>query len=258
MSYYQALSGLEIWQYIVFFLVGIVVGFVNVMAGGGSLLTIPIMLFMGVPGPVANGTNRIAILAQMTTAAIAFFKHGYSDFKLSLSLALAALPGAVVGAYIGTRLEGIWFNRVVAVIMLVVMVVMAVKKNGETYPQAPPEKPRLLLAHLLMFIVGFYGGFIQIGIGLLFMPILHKTLGLDLVRVNMHKTFIISFYTTAALIVFVWQVEIFWILGISLAVGTSIGAWLSAHVQVTRGEQVVKLALNIVLALCIIKLLFFN
>ena len=249
---------MEIWQYIILFLVGIVVGFVNVMAGGGSLLTIPIMLFMGVPGPIANGTNRIAIIAQMATAVVAFFKKGYSDFKLSLTLALAALPSAVAGAYAGTRLEGVWFNRVVAVIMLVVMLVMAIKKESETAVQAPPGKPRLLLAHFLMFLVGFYGGFIQIGIGFLFMPILNKTLGLDLVRVNMHKTFIISFYTTAALIVFAWQVEIFWILGLCLAIGTSIGAWLSAHVQVSKGERIIKVVLNTVLVLIIVRLLFFN
>ena len=249
---------MEIWQYIILFLVGIVVGFVNVMAGGGSLLSIPIMLFMGVPGPVANGTNRIAIIAQMATAVVAFFKRGYSDFRLSLSLALAALPGAVAGAYAGTRLDGIWFNRIVAIITLAVMLLMAIKQDEKTYAGTPSEKPRLLLAHILMFFVGLYGGFIQIGIGFLFLPILNRTLGLDLVRVNMHKTFIISFYTTAALIVFAWQVEIFWVLGICLAVGTSIGAWLSAHVQVSKGEWIIKVVLNTVLVLIIVKLLFFS
>ena len=249
---------MEIWQYIVLLLVGVIVGFVNVMAGGGSLLTIPIMLFMGVPAPVANGTNRIAILAQMATAAIAFFRKGYSDFKLSLSLALAAVPGAVAGAFIGARLDGVWFNRILAVIMLVVMLVMAGQKEGKSYAQAPPQEPRLVLAHLLMAVLGIYGGFIQVGVGFLFMPILHKTLGLDLVRVNMHKTFIITVYTTAALLVFAWQVELFWILGFTLAIGTSIGAWLSAHVQVSKGERIIKVVLNTVLVLIIIRLLFFN
>ena len=249
---------MEIWQYTILFLVGIVVGFVNVMAGGGSLLSIPIMLFMGVPGPVANGTNRIAIILQMATAVVAFFRKGYSDFKLSLSLALAALPGAVAGAYAGTRLEGIWFNRIVAIITLAVMLIMATQKDERAYSGAPAQPPRLVLAHVLMFFVGLYGGFIQIGIGFLFLPILHKTLGLDLVRVNMHKTFIISFYTTAALIVFAWQVEIFWILGMCLAAGTSIGAWLSAQVQVSRGEKIVRVVLNTVLVLIIIRLLFFS
>lgn len=249
---------MEIWQYIVLFLIGIVVGFVNVMAGGGSLLSLPVMLFLGVPGPVANGTNRIAILAQMATAVIAFFRKGYSDFRLSLTLALAAVPGAVAGALVAVRLEGVWFNRILAVIMLTVMLVMATQKQTPAYTGAPPGKPRLVLAHILMAILGIYGGFIQVGAGFLFMPILYKTLGLDLVRVNMHKSFIITVYTTAALAVFAWQVELFWILGLTLAVGTSVGAWLSAHVQVTHGERIIKLVLNTVLALFIIRLLFFD
>lgn len=249
---------MEIWQYIILFLIGIVVGFVNVMAGGGSLLSLPVMLFMGVPGPVANGTNRIAILAQMATAVVAFFRKGYSDFKLSLTLALAAVPGAVAGALVAVRIEGIWFNRILAVIMLAVMLVMATQKQSTEYTGTPPQKPRLVLAHVLMAVLGIYGGFIQVGAGLLFMPILYNTLGLDLVRVNMHKTFIITVYTTAALIVFAWQVELFWILGLTLALGTSIGAWLSAQVQVTHGGRIIRLVLNTVLALFIIKLLFFN
>ena len=249
---------MEIWQYIILFLIGIVVGFVNVMAGGGSLLSLPVMLFLGVPAPVANGTNRIAILAQMATAVVAFFRKGYSDFKLSLTLALAAVPGAVAGALVAARLEGVLFNRVLAVIMLVVMLVMATQKQTPEYTGAPPGKPRLVLAHVLMAVLGIYGGFIQVGAGFLFMPILYKTLGLDLVRVNMHKSFIITVYTTAALIVFAWQVELFWVLGLTLAVGTSIGAWLSAHVQVTQGERIIRLALNTVLVLFIVKLLFFS
>lgn len=249
---------MEIWHYIIFLLVGIAVGFVNVMAGGGSLLSIPVMLFMGIPAPVANGTNRIAILAQMATAVVAFFRNGYSDFKLSLTLALATVPGAVAGAYIGAHFEGVWFNRVLAIIMLAVMLVMAVQKEGRSRVHASSQKPRLVPAHALMAVVGVYGGFIQVGVGFLLMPILHKTLGLDLVRVNMHKTFIITVYTTAALVVFAWQVELFWILGLTLAVGTSIGAWLSAHVQITHGERVIRLVLNTVLALFIIKLLFFS
>ncbi len=249
---------MEIWHYAILFLIGIMVGFVNVMAGGGSLLTLPVMLFLGVPAPVANGTNRIAILAQMATAVVAFFRKGYSDFKLSLTLALAAVPGAVAGALVAVRLEGVLFNRILAVIMLVVMLVMATQKQTPEYTGAPPRKPRLVLAHVLMAVLGIYGGFIQVGAGFLFMPILYKTLGLDLVRVNMHKSFIITVYTTAALLVFAWQVELFWILGLTLAAGTSIGAWLSAHVQVAQGERIIRLALNTVLALIIVKLLFFS
>ena len=255
---------MELWHYPVLLLLGVVVGFVNVTAGGGSLLTLPVMLFLGVPAPVANGTNRIAILAQMATGAVAFFRKGYSDFRLSLTLAFAAVPGAVAGAFVGARFEGVWFNRFIAMIMLIVMLTMIKQRKTpasapvQTLAQTPPRKPRLVLAHVLMGVLGIYGGFIQVGAGFLFMPILHRTLGLDLVRVNMHKTFIITVYTLAALLVFAWQVELFWALGLSLGVGASIGAWLSAHVQVNRGEQFIRLVLYTVLALFIIRLLFFN
>ena len=112
-------------------IVGIAAGFLNVMAGGGSLLTVPIMLFMDIPAPIANGTNRIAILAQNITAVITFFRRGFSEFKLSFSLTLISLPGAIAGALLGTQLEGEWFNRLVAVIMIAVMIIMALENKGQ-------------------------------------------------------------------------------------------------------------------------------
>ncbi|MEE4193551.1 MAG: sulfite exporter TauE/SafE family protein [Halieaceae bacterium] len=249
---------MEIWQLGLLSAIGVVAGFLNVMAGGGSLLTVPVMVFMGVPGPVANGTNRIAILAQNITAVTTFFRRGFSDFRLSLTLAACALPGAVVGALVGTRLEGVWFNRVLAIIMLGVMLIMATggnRKNREAGGE--PSRQQLLWGHICMIGVGFYGGFIQLGVGFIIMPVLHRVMGLDLVRTNMHKVFIVMTYTVVALLIFASQVEILWIVGAALAVGNSIGGWIATHVQLERGEGIVNLVLNTVLVLFIIKLLFF-
>ena len=248
----------EIWQGLVLITVGAVSGFLNVMAGGGSLLTVPVMVFMGMPGPVANGTNRIAILAQNVAAISAFFKKGFSDFRLSLSLAVCTLPGAVIGAFAGTRLDGVWFNRVLAIIMLGVMLSMFFDKDKEAErEQVELTTKRLLFGHLAMVGVGFYGGFIQVGVGFILMPILHRVLGLDLVRVNMHKVFIIGVYSVAALCVFAARVQIAWLLGACLALGNMAGGWLGAHVSVSRGETAIKTILNVVLVVFIIKLLFF-
>lgn len=249
---------MEYWQGITLILVGIVAGFINVMAAGGSMISVPVMVFMGIPGPVANGTNRIAILAQNITAVFAFFRKGYSDFRLSLTLSLCALPGAVAGAFIGTRLEGIWFNRILALIMLAVMAVMMLKKETSAEQSVIPVTPKkMLIGHLLMVVAGFFGGFIQIGVGFILLPILHNVLGLDLVRANMHKVFIIGSYTIAALFIFITQVELLWLLGICLALGNSIGAWLGAHMSMAKGETLIKIVLNTVLVIFIIKLLFF-
>ena len=249
---------MEIWQLGMLSAIGVVAGFLNVMAGGGSLLTVPVMVFMGVPGPVANGTNRIAILAQNVTAVTAFFRRGFSDFRLSLTLAACSLPGAVAGALIGTRLEGEWFNRVLALIMVGVMLVMWLGGNRKRADvQGEPSRKQLLWGHICMVGVGFYGGFIQLGIGFIIMPVLHRVMGLDLVRTNMHKVFIVMSYTIVALLVFASQVEILWVVGLALALGNSIGGWIATNVQVDRGESVINLVLNTVLVVFIIKLLFF-
>ena len=247
---------LELWQAAMLTAVGVVAGFLNVMAGGGSLLTVPVMVFMGVPGPVANGTNRIAILAQNLTAITTFFRRGFSDFKLSLSLAACALPGAIAGAMVGVQLEGEWFNRMLALVMVGVMLIMYFDKgNAEQRDDHQPSKRQLWLGHLLMVGVGFWGGFIQIGIGFIIMPVLNRVMGLDLVRTNMHKVFIIATYTIAALAIFAAQVEILWIMGAALALGNSIGGYLGAHFTVAKGERLIKIILNIVLVAFIIKLL---
>ncbi len=247
---------LGLWQAALLTAVGVVAGFLNVMAGGGSLLTVPVMVFMGIPGPVANGTNRIAILAQNLTAISTFFRRGFSDFRLSLSLAACALPGAIAGAFTGVHLEGEWFERLLALVMVGVMLVMHFDKGTrDASADHQPDRRQLINGHLLMIAAGFWGGFIQIGVGFILMPILNRVMGLDLVRTNMHKVFIVAVYTTAALLVFASQVEMLWLVGAALALGNSIGGYLGAHFTVTRGEKLIRTVLNIVLILFIIKLL---
>lgn len=248
---------MEIWQIALLVVVGLVAGWLNVLAGGGSLLTVPIMLFMGIPGPVANGTNRIAILLQNITAVTTFRKRGFSDFRLSLSLATAASLGAVFGASIGVHLEGVWFNRLLALVMIAVMIVMWSGAGGHQQGAGGDKPQRLLLGHLLMLGAGFWGGFIQVGVGFILMPILHRVMGLNLVLTNMHKVFVVLVYTIVALSVFASQLQLLWEVGLWLALGNSVGGWLGAHTTITRGEVWIRRVLNLALIAFVIKLLWF-
>jgi uncharacterized membrane protein YfcA len=251
------MADFQLWQAALLTAVGIVAGFLNVMAGGGSLLTVPVMVFMGLPGPVANGTNRIAILAQNLSAITAFFRRGFSDFRLSLSLAACAVPGAAAGALLGSELDGELFNQVLALVMIGVMLVMHFDKGAADRPaNAQPSRQQLVRGHLLMVAAGFWGGFIQIGVGFIIMPILNRAMGLDLVRTNMHKVFIVAVYSVVALAVFASRVELIWLVGLALALGNAIGGYLGAHFSVSRGEKLIRVILNIVLIAFIIKLLF--
>lgn len=246
---------------VLLFAVGTVAGFLNVFAGGGTLLSMPVMVFLGLPGPVANGSNRVAILVQNIAATAGFFRQGFSRFRLSLSLAFCTLPGALLGAYWGTKLEGPWFNRVLAAVMLGVLALMWKRKKGdlrnggETPPADSPGSGRIVAAHVCMVGVGVYGGFIQAGVGFLIMAVLHRVLGLDLVRVNMHKVFIIGTYTIVALAVFAFEGRVWWDAGIALAAGNAIGGWVAAHAAVKRGDGAIRVVLNVVLVAMVIKLI---
>ena len=245
----------EPWQLALLTGAGIAAGFINVMAGGGSLISVPVMLFLGLPGPVANGTNRISIIAQNIVAVRTFLRRGFSDFRLSLSLAAVALPGAVLGALVGVQLDGAWFDRVLAAIMLGVLILMQLPGSARAGESLPLTRNRLIAGHALMFLAGCWGGFIQIGVGFILMPILHRVMGLDLVRTNMHKVFIALSYNLVALAIFASAVSIHWVFGIALAAGNALGGYLGAHFSVRGGEAWIRRVFTIVLLVFIAKLL---
>ncbi len=249
---------MDLWRELILAVVGIAAGFLNVMAGGGSLLVMPIMVLMGIPGPVANGTTRVAILAQNISATAGFRRKGYSNLRLSLTLAACALPGAVVGAWFGTQLEGVWFNRTLAGVMVVVLILMATGRRPSPTSDTPPTtRRRLIIGHVLMVGAGLYGGFIQAGVGFILMAILHRVMGIDLVRVNMHKVFIVGVYTIAAIAIFAARGSVLWTTGLVLAAGMAMGGWIGSHVAVGRGERLIRIIFNVALVALAVRLLFY-
>jgi len=242
--------------WMILFFAGIASGWVNVLAGGGSLLSVPVMIFLGLPGPIANGTNRIAIIAQNIMAVWGFFTKGFSNFRLSATLAGTACIGAFFGARLGVHLDGEWFDRTLAVVMIAVLIIMA-SGEGKKPAQENNEPRNLILGHILMIGAGFWGGFIQVGVGFLLMPILYRVMGLDLVRVNMHKVFIALMFSIVALGVFAANVDIAWKAGLALAAGNALGGWFGARSAVARGAPLIKRVLFMVLTAMVVKLLFF-
>ncbi|OSM04895.1 sulfite exporter TauE/SafE family protein [Magnetofaba australis] len=251
------------WQMALLALAGVAMGWINTIAGGGSLISAPLLLFLGLPAPMANGTNRIGVLAQSLAAVLRFYKTlGGAEWRLGLTLSAVSCIGALLGAMIGVKLDGVWFNRVLAGVMAGVLLLMAsgrkesaaASDDGQT-PHTPAPR-NLLWGHLAMLGAGFWGGFIQIGVGFILMPALHRVMGMDLVRVNFHKSFIVLIYTLLALAVFASQGQVDWGAGAALALGAWVGGWLGAHTTLTRGDAWVRRALYVTGALFILKLLW--
>jgi len=229
---------MELWFFPLLGVTGIAVGFLNVMAGGGSLISMPILIFLGFEPAIANGTNRVAILVQNITAVSSFRSHGYSEMQRSLGLAVCTVPGAVAGAFAAIVVDPVLFKRILGAVLVGAVILILRKRPPSDETEDGAKHP--ILAHLAMVGVGFWGGFLQAGVGFLIMPILYQLLRLDLIRVNMHKVFIVGIYTIPALVVFALQGKVWWLGGLALAVGNAAGAWIATRITMTHGERAVR------------------
>lgn len=233
--------------------VGVIAGFINVNAGGGSTLTLPALIFLGLDISVANGTNRIAILLQNVSAVQSFKQEKLFDLKTSLNLSLFTLPGSVAGALLAVKLEDELFQSILGIIMIGIIISMILPKN-KSKTKDEPNKPNTGI-YLSMIGIGFYGGFIQVGVGFLLMASLQFLMKLDLVRVNMYKVFIVLIYTIPVLMIFALTDNVNWLLGIFLAIGNIFGGWWGAKIQIKKGEGFIKYLLVIAVFIMALKLL---
>ena len=238
---------------ILLFLLGCLTGFINVMAGGGSALTLPLLLLMGLDAPMANGTNRVAIFALTLSAVRSMQRENVSDFKFSLKMAIFTLPGAILGAYLANGVGNETFKEILAWVMIgIIIMIIIPQSKKEVLISRLKKYPKLI--YVSMLFLGFYGGFIQVGIGFLLMLALQSILDLNLIKVNMHKVFIVLIYTIPALGIFFWQGNVNIILGLILAAGMSIGAWWSAKYAIKKGDKIVRWFLIISIVLISLKL----
>ncbi len=235
------MSTADIPQLLILFGVGSIAGVINVMAGGGSSLTLPTLIFMGLDGAMANGTNRVALFFQNVLGVWSFRREKVSRLSQSLKLAVWTLPGAVIGAFAAVRISDEWFQRILGIVLVGVVVSMLIPRssNHETSPEGVSSK----WAYPALVLVGFYGGFIQLGVGFVIMAIIYHLLRVDLVYTNMHKLAIVLVYTLPALMIFAWTGNVNWVMGISLASGNSFGAFWAAKLAVRKGEKVIRFVL---------------
>ena len=247
----------ELLKLLLLFGAGSIAGFINVMAGGGSTITLPILILLGLDPSLANGTNRMGILAQTFSAVVSFRQEKYHDFKLSIKLTAFTLPGAIAGAVLATRISDVLFQRILAYVLIGVTISMFLRKTNQAKPGEHSSQKTSWLIYPVMVAIGFYGGFMQVGVGFAFMVSLFHLMRLDLIRVNMHKVFIIFIYTIPAFIVFLITGNVEWKFGLTLALGMAFGAWWAAKIAVKKGEEIIRIVLVAAILWMALKLLNF-
>ena len=238
--------------------VGFIVGIINTLAGGGSLITLPLLIFLGLPPQVANGTNRIAILFYTGSATLGFRTKKVNTFPFSIYMGVSAMFGAVLGAKIAIDIDDFLFNRILAIIMIVVVLFIVFKRKYnylKTFEKTTGKS--LIISAIAFFFIGIYGGFINAGIGYIMMFFMSYFNKMSLIRVNAAKVTIALIYTIAAFLTFLISGMVDWEYGIALSIGSAFGAFFTSRYSVKKGEGIIKVVMLVMVFVMAAKLWFF-
>ncbi len=221
------------------FISGIVVGIINTLGGGGSVITMALFMAMGMPIQVANGTNRIAVVLQNLSATIAFMRKNMLDIKNSLLLGIPTILGTIAGSMLAIDVSDRTFRICLSLVLAIILVYLILDRNQT--PKREGHKLQIRWWHyLLFFLVGFYGGYIYIGLGFLILAVTVWTMNLDLVTANVLKGCVIFISTPFALAVFIYNGQVDYVAGLLHAAGNILGAIMASHWVVSWGVKFVK------------------
>jgi uncharacterized membrane protein YfcA len=249
---------MEWYLYLAIIAVGVIAGFINTLAGSGSLLTLPLLMFLGLPANIANGTNRIAIFLQNVVAVGSFKKQNVFQYREGIWLALPATLGAFFGSlmavHFNERILELFIGGLLVFMFFIILLKPEkwIKERAGTIDGSPK-----FWRIVIFFFIGVYGGFIQAGVGFFLLTGLVFGVGADLVKANALKVFIVLVYTSIALLVFILNKQVDFKIGLILAIGNMIGAWIGSRTAVSWGPKFVRIVLLVAVFISSLKLLGF-
>ncbi|WP_160112588.1 sulfite exporter TauE/SafE family protein [Salicibibacter kimchii] len=247
---------IDIWIYPVILMVGLVAGIINTVSAGGSLLTLPMLIFLGLPSAEANGTNRVAIVVQTMIAVLAFRNKGQLETKVSAMVMLPAVIGSVLGAFAAVAIGDELFQLILAVTMVVTIIFIIWDPTKRVGADHRLSMSRKLLGLFTFLAIGFYGGFIQVGAGFYIVVTALLVFQLSFIHANSVKILVGGTYVFVSLIVFGINGEVNWALGLLLAVGNACGAWLGSQIIMGSKTKLIKWILLVTVLIMAVRLVY--
>jgi uncharacterized protein len=234
---------------------GLFAGFLNTTAGGGSTLVLPLLMFMGLPANVANGTLRVAILFQNIISVQTFRQKRVLNVKTDFRLVVPAVLGSLIGALIAVEINVDLLKKIIAGLMIVMLLFVLFKPEVWIKEHAGITGPKpTVMQYIIFFLIGIYGGFIQMGVGFLLLAGLVLGCGHNLVKANAIKVFIVLIYTIFSIGIFMYYDQVNWLAGLILAAGNMGGAWLGVHFAVHGGAKYLRYILIFAMVVVILNL----
>jgi uncharacterized membrane protein YfcA len=225
----------------------------NVIAGGGSFLTLPLLIFFGLPAVEANASNRLGVLAQNVGGVWGFHRHRVLDWRWALRASVPALAGAALGTWLALQTGDREFRRILATLMVVVTLWTLLDRRGRAAGGLRRLPHQGLILGVTFALAGVYAGFVQAGVGF-FILALTTLGGLDLVRGNAVKVLVILATTCLSLALFAVAGKVAWLPGAALAVGSFAGSLLGVRLTVLKGHGWVQGVVTAAIVLFAVKL----
>lgn len=236
------------------FLAGVVASFINIFAGGGSLITLPFLMFLGLPAPIASGTNKVGLLAGTLSSTVNFHRKKVLHWKEVILVAPFGIAGAILGSYFAIDISDRVYKLILSVVMVLVLLMILVRPQ-RFLPQRKELSRRYksILLAVLFLLLGFYGGFIQAGMG--YIAILSLTLAgeTDLVKISGYKASMGLVIVLFSLIIFITKGMINWPLALSLAAGNAVGGWAGSHLASEKGDRIIRPILAVAVVMMALK-----
>lgn len=249
---------LELYQYVVIIIGSFLAGVINTLAGNGSAITLSILTeIIGLPGNVANGSNRVGVISQGMMSSYAFHKNGKLDIKSNRSLIVLVTLGAIVGVYVATIISNEAFKEVFKYLMILMLFVILVNPKRWLIDSDLSHKLPMTLSIPIFLAVGFYGGFIQMGMGIIFLAVLVLISKQNIIEANAIKAFAVFIYTIFVLAYFQYKGLVDWKAGALLAIGQTIGGYLTAnYASQYKGIEIWAYRLLVLIVIVVILKLF--
>ena len=232
---------------------GVAAGFVNTVAGGGSIFTLPALILLGMPADVANGTNRVGVLMQSAAAVRGFNRHEMLDHSAILPILLPTIIGSLIGSSVASVipaevLKPVLLGTMMTMTLLIVLRPSTIPNTNEPV-MSMQQRPS---AAAWLFLAGLYGGFVQAGVGFILLTALAGVLRYDLLRANALKMMCTLVFSAVALAVFIYQDQVLWIPGLIVGVGSIIGVQLSVKFAVSAKQSTLKwILLSMAMLVCL-------
>lgn len=231
---------------LIFVISGILVGFINTLAGGGTIISMTTFMVMGLPLADANGTNRIAVVLQNLTSSANFFKKRLLDVRLGLKLSIPAIIGNIVGSQIASTINAEIFKWCLAIVLFAVLGFMVLSKDKRLKGDGSGSVTIRWIHYFWFFLIGLYGGYIYIGLGYFILAVTVMSMRMDIVTANAIKGFVVLVSTPFSLAVFMWNGHVHYTYGLLHAVGNIIGAYIASQYAVSWGVRFLRLFMIII------------